>query len=173
MVQLLRAYIRICLLRLGPQDLPASPFLLQLAAVAMLLSGTLMLGLDLGAFTPALLGVLVDMVASAVLIYLGLRLAGKANRLVQALSAIYGTAAIFQLIAIPILLVIGDDPTQSPVGQLAVLLYLGLLMLSLTVLGHILRHALDTPLWSGVMLAIFYWLLFNSLLSGLGIVSSS
>jgi len=171
MIPLLRAYRQICLLRLGPQDLPASRFLLQLAAVAMLLSGTLMLALDLGAFIPALLGVLVDMAASALLLYLGLRLIGRERRLVQSLSAIYGTAAILQLIAIPILLVIGDDPAASPLGQVAVLLYLGLLMLSLAVLGHILRHTFDTPLWAGVMLAIFYWLLFNSLLGGLGIVS--
>jgi hypothetical protein len=171
MMPLLRAYLQICLLRLGPQDLPASAFLLQLAAVAMLASGTLMLALDLGALIPALLGVLLDMVASAALLYLGLQVIGQLPRFVQSLSAIYGTAALLQLVAIPILLLIGDNPGESVLAQLAVLLYLGLLMLSLAILGHILSNTFDMPMWGGVMLAISYWLLFNSLLGGLGIVS--
>lgn len=161
---LLAAYLRLCLLRIPPQELPASRFLLQMAAVALLISGVLALSVSDGVTPQVVLAVLLDMLLTYGLLQLGLRLVRKPRRLTQALSATFGCSALIQLVSIPLALLIGGDPGEDLVSQLAVALYLLLVVWSLAVMAHILRHTLDLPFWGGLMIAVGYWLLINDLL---------
>lgn len=168
MLKLLQAYLSLILLRLGPQDLPASRFLLQFSAVATVLSGCLMLSLKDGLTIGILLIVAVDLGLSTTLIYLGLRITGKTARLSQTLSALFGSSAMIQMMTIPLILLIGADPVDSQTSQFALLIFMLLLAWSLTVIGHILRHAMDFPVWVGLTLAIGYWIFINDFIHFLG-----
>ena len=158
MLQLLRAFLDICLLRRRPQDLPASMFLLYLTLAGHLLTGLLV---SLASHPPAsalLLGLsdtllLVGLTAS--LLYVNQLQA----RFQQTLTALAGSGTLLSLVALPLtfwwfaLRAVGEDPTMPAVLLLVIVVW------SLVVMGHILRHALSAPLIIGLVVAvIFYWI---------------
>ena len=147
---LLRAWFEICLLRMAPQQMPASPWLLGLAVILYLLAGILV-ALPGSGWSMALLLSLLDLGVMVALTALVLRLTGKPARFNQTLSARAGTGALLTLLALPLVLMQLD-----PVPAWAGVLWLVLLFWSLTVRGHILRHALDIPLSMGLLLSAGY-----------------
>lgn len=76
MKRLLNVFVDICLLRAGPQDLPASGFLMLWAAVLGLVTGTISIVDDIGGPINALLAQLMDLVLLMVLLRLGLEFKG-------------------------------------------------------------------------------------------------
>jgi len=99
---LLIRFIEICLLRAGPQDLPASSVLL-VATLAVYSMAGLLLSLLNTTLAYALLLTIVDMLLLAGLLYLVLLLRTRTTRFVQALTALAGTGAILEMSAWPVL----------------------------------------------------------------------
>lgn len=158
MDRLLRRFADICLLRAGPQDLPASRFLLGLSAGAYLLAGVLISLQNLNVLQAALL-VLVDAALLALLLFLVLWIRDRLARLLQTLTAFFGAGALLELVAWPILAwqqhaLSGE--TVTPALLAASLLLWVWLFWNLMVIGHILRHALSTLLPVGVALGLLY-----------------
>ena len=166
MKALVHYFIELCLLRKGPQDLPASTTLLQVLLLVYLGVGVLVgaaTGQGLGV---ALLQTLVDLAFLLGLLYAGLRLVGRLPRLVQAASALVGSGALLSLLVlVPLGMASGGD--ESEMTGFAALLFLALLAWSILVTGHILRHTLDLPLVQGALIAVAYNLLAYSLLGAL------
>lgn len=165
---LFRAFFNICLLKKGPQDLPLSR---ELLALCLLLYTAVNILLALTTTTPARAiasGVLETALVSVLTIII-LRLSRHPGRWVQTLIALTGTGCILGIMALPLfagsLLFDSGELLQA----LLVILYLILIIWSLAIMGHILRHALDTTMGVGVVFAITY-ILITSLLIG-GIVS--
>jgi len=158
MGRLLQRVFDICLLRAGPQDLPASRFLLVLGVLAYAAVGMVMStqNLDIG---QAVLLVALDGALLAGLLFALLWARDLLERYQQTLTALFGTGAILQLAALPILswqqAGLGDD-TISPALMAASLLLWMWLLWDLIVIGHILRHTLSTRLPIGVLLALAY-----------------
>ena len=157
MRELLVALRDICLLRMGPQDLPYAPNLLvTLIALNLLLDVTVgwLLGLAGAAITGSLLGVLVILGG----VWLLLRMRGFEARFVQAATAISGAALLFSILAIPAnvaLTPMPKDPELFSSGQkLALFMAMLLGAWSLAVTAHILRHALQRPFWIALLLAV-------------------
>lgn len=159
-------FIELCLLRKGPQDLPASMTLLQVLSLIYLGVGVLVgaaTGQGLGV---ALLQTLVDLAFLLGLLYVGLRLRGRLPRLVQAASALVGSGALLSLLVlVPLGMASGGEDAEMT--GFAALLFLALLAWSIVVTGHILRHTLDLPLVQGALIAVAYNLLAYSLLGAL------
>jgi hypothetical protein len=155
---LVRTLLDIALLRLGPQDLPDSRFLLGLTLTAHALS-VLLLSLAVHSVASSFLAGVVD-TAVLVLLTLTLLYAQKLQqRLVQTLSALAGTGALLGFLALV--------PTwwwflaERSGGDRALpwLLLLLLVVWSLLVMGHVLRHALSANLGIGLAVAaVFYWI---------------
>jgi hypothetical protein len=154
---LLSAFIQVCLLRRAPQDLPASAFLLYLTLGLHALSGTLLAlayqplpwALGLGAFDTAVLALL-----TASLLYLS----GRAARLQKSLTALAGSGAL--LGAVALLPTWWWMAAQASGGDLSLpaLTMLVLVVWSIVVTGHVLRHSLSAPLPVGLGVAVvFYW----------------
>jgi hypothetical protein len=154
---LLHAFLQVCLLRSGPQDLPSSGFLLLAALVLHALSGV---GLALAyQSVAAALGVgITDTVLLAVMTGSLLYLQRHPERVGQTLTALAGTGFLLGVLALV--------PTwwwtlaRAAGGDVSVpaLLLLGLIVWSILVMGHILRHALSAPLPVGLVAAVaFYW----------------
>ncbi len=155
---------RLMLLRAGPQDLPAAPGVLQIAVVLYLL-GTigklLLINPFLAAFAQALL--------SIVVLWAYLRVILNARkipeRFTQTFSALLLTSALIGIFMLgplsaltPMLLQIaeGGDIENLEVPAMAAYAWLGLSIWGLTLAGHIFRHALDTSLGIGIMVALGY-----------------
>lgn len=155
MLQLIRAWFDICLLRRAPQELPASNYLLGLAlccyaAVSLLVSA------QNYEFPRALLLAGVDLGLLAGFIWLLLYLQGKVTRFNQTLSAMAGTGSIMGLIALPLLVMAGPETVSGPVPASLVSVWLLLLLWNLFVMAHIFRHALSTTFLVGFGFSILY-----------------
>ena len=152
MQALIRFFWQLCLLRRGPQDLPASPPLLGLMAVTNGLVGVLG-SLDyFGTPGRAMAASLLDTLLVAGLVYATLGFAGHRPRFVQTLTAVYGVGVLFgavMLVAQSLVGALGALPLVALIN----LIVLGWLHLAL---GHVLRHALEMDLWAGIAIAVGY-----------------
>ena len=158
MTDIPRTVFHICLLRAGPQDLPASPTLLGLAFGACVFAIWMVSAPGLGAANAAWLAV-TDIVIIVVLAHFALWVRNFPNRQVQTLTALFATGALFGLIGWPLIQwreALGDQ-IEDIVRPTILLLVLTLW--NLAVIGHILRHALSTSLFNGILLAILYMMI--------------
>lgn len=156
MGKLIGRFIDICLLRAGPQDLPASSALLALTLLAYIASGVVVLlpGAD---FSSAVGQALVDALLLAALVRLVLGWRGYPGRFEQTLAALAGSGAFLGLIAWPLVVSIyRTDAQESLAVAFQTLLLLALFCWTLVVIGHILRHALSTTYAAGVLFAAVY-----------------
>jgi Na+/melibiose symporter-like transporter len=158
MTRILRTVLDICLLRAGPQDLPASPALFGPALLAYVATSWLLSATELGR-TNALWLVATDVVLLVVLVHFVLRVRNFPKRQHQTLIALLTCGALFGLIGWPLLQwrsVVADE-TQALL--LPTSLLMALTLWNLTVTGHILRHALSTSLFNGIVLSVIYMLI--------------
>ena len=151
-----RLYAEIAVFRRGPEDLPVSALLLLLTIVAFLL-----VTLGLGSVMPVTAGNRIDLLALSAVFLLAcywvvLRLAGRPERFLQTLTAIFG----FQLMIAPINVgfralfqrYATSDPLSLPVWFM--LLGVILFVWTLAINGRILRSATGWPLFSCVALVV-------------------
>ena len=153
---LLRCFAEICLLRAGPQYLPASTFLLAAALTVYGFAG-LFLSLVNTTFFGALLMVMVDILLLIAFAYVILRVRVMTARFVQTLTALAGTGAILEFVAWPALVWQQLSATADGGGVMIPSLLLWVwLFWSIAVVGHILRHALSTTFTAGALLSLLY-----------------
>ena len=166
MLALFNLFLDICLLRKGPQDMPASMSLVKMCLLAYGLSGLLVLLVSTPA-PVALLQILLDIALLSGSLYLGLILGRHPKRFEQTLSALTGTGSLMGLLALPLMIWIvgqgsGGDTT------LPSLLMLVLMAWSIAVMAHILRHAFETSIWLGALYALGYTFLSWTLTGWIG-----
>lgn len=159
----LRRLLDVCLLRAGPQDLPYSRDFMILTMAGSLGAGLLAVGI-LEETRFALLELVLTYLFTVAFLYAVLSFRGFTGRFIQTASAVFGADAIITLVALPALHAASGAGAERPVTGLA-MLALGLW--NLAVLGHILRHALDTILPVGVLVALSY-VIGSLLLVGMG-----
>ena len=155
MQQLALLFWQICLLKKGPQDVPAAGLLL---AILLLLS----LILDMFSFrlispeTDMFNNLLVSVIYSALVIAataILLLLFGYRQRTLQTLNALFGAGLVVALCSFPVLLALYDRFDEP--GALGIVLLL-LQLWHLLVMAHILRHALSVSFILGGMLSFGY-----------------
>ena len=164
MLRLLQLFMDICLLRGKPQDLPSSKFLFGLTLGASLLASLPALTLNLGGPMPAIMAGIMDIFLTIVFLRGGLYILEKDGRFQQTATAIFGAGVILNVIALPLEVTLASVAEGATLPPMAGLLYLGLVVWSLVILGHILRHALDTRLGFGIGIAVLYYILISLLL---------
>ncbi|MFZ1642793.1 MAG: hypothetical protein WAV07_15445 [Candidatus Contendobacter sp.] len=163
---LFELFLDICLFRKGPQDVPAGMALLKLCLLGYGLSGLLAL-LPSTSAPVALLQVLLDLALLAGPLHLALLVRRHPRRFEQTLSALTGTGTLMGLLVLPLM---GWIVRQGSEGdtQLPALLLLGLMAWSVAIMAHILRHALDIPVWVGTLYALGYTFLSWTLTGWIG-----
>ncbi len=164
MGKLIGRFIDICLLRAGPQDLPASSTLLVLSLLAYIASGVIVL-LPSTSFGSAVAQALVDTLLLAGLLRLVLQWRGFSSRFDQTLTALAGAGAFQGMIAWPLVASIYHADAEGLVAPFQSLLLLALFVWTLVVIGHILRHALSTSYAAGFLFGSVYVMLSMGLLS--------
>lgn len=148
---LLRLFWDICQFRKGPQDAPASQTLLQLSVAAYFVVSLLQTLLE-NEWQDGLLQVPLQALILLAFVWVSLTAAGKPNRLLQTLTAMFATDALLSCFALPLQVLLQINPEASLV-HLAMLL---LMLWHMGVIGHILHHALSQSLAIGVALAFVY-----------------
>ena len=149
---LLKVFIEICMFRKGPQDLPASRFLLGLTLFMNVLASVFLASLEVD-LTRALLQSLVAPAILALFVYGLLTLFTRGNRFMQTLTAAMACDALITGLAIPLVFVSLAFPGMRT--QAGLLLF-GLMLWGIAVIGHIVRQALETPYLTGLILALTY-----------------
>lgn len=159
MTKLVWLLLQICGLQKGPQDLPFQkmlPWVLALGLLATMLVFQMRSDFTVLLIPLALLSIAVDY---WLLLFL-LRVTNKEKRLNQTLSALFGTQIVIGLITIPILWPVMDmleaiaaDPSFQPDGGLMLAAFC-VAVWNLLVFGHIIRHAIDTTLGKGALIAL-------------------
>jgi hypothetical protein len=155
MQALLKAFWDIALWRRDPSHLPDSLTLVLVAATAYAAMSAVQSWMLYGA-DKLLARTAADLVLLVLLIWLVLAVTGRQHRLKQTLGAALGTGALLSPFVILLLAV------RQPAGDhygLALLVWGGSIAVILWyvfVLGHILRSALDTVLFTGVAIAVTY-----------------
>jgi hypothetical protein len=152
--QLLRVYIDIIMLRRGPQDLPASQFLMLSALLLYLASGLALFLTHVPTFAGASAELTVAVLIEAGFFLAMLAVAGKMLRARQTLSALWGSGALLTFAGLPLHIWMQAQPQEAAAAALPGLGLLLLLVLSLVVAGHILREALEIPLPAGILLVL-------------------
>ncbi len=152
---LAKAFLDICLLRKGPQDLPRSSALLLVSAFAYACIDVLLTA-QARSIPESLLVTLLDMCFLMAVSYLILRQHRVVDRWTQTMTALFGTGVILGLFIFP--LVFGGGQIQYPDGlqQIILLLFLIMVVWNVAVLAHIVRNAISTSIGIGVLIAIFY-----------------
>ncbi len=161
MLAITRPFVEMCLLRLAPQDLPASPLLLGIALAAHTGLGTLITTLYYPLFTAVAVSVTGTLLLG-LLAFVLLSVRGLVERFPQTYAAFAGTGAVLEAIALPLVALLeSDEPTGAPsaAGVILTIPWLALLVWSWVVSGHILRHALSVHLTAGIGISMaFFWL---------------
>jgi hypothetical protein len=157
MSRLILFWFDICLLRAGPQDLPASRELLGLSMASYTLASFL---LSLPGYPLVAAGQLALMDASLVVVFAAtvLYLTGKMARLAQTLTALFGTGTLLGLIALPVIQLLASGQEAVQPSLLAGVLWLLLFGWNILVVAHIMRHALSVNLPAATGIAILYTL---------------
>jgi len=158
MLQLIRAWFDICLLRKAPQELPASAYLLGLALCCYGMVSVLVSSQSYP-FIQALLLAAVDLGLLVLFVWSLLYLQRKTARINQTLSALAGTGSLMGVFALPLLLAIGPETAAEPVPVPLLSLWLLLLFWNLLVMAHIVRHALSSSFAIGFGISLLYALL--------------
>jgi hypothetical protein len=160
---LLKAFIDIALRRQGPEQLPASGFLLGIAAATFFLadlSGYLLSDLQLQQIVSlSLIGPLY-LAAFTVLV---LRIHQQRVRTVQTLSALFGVGAIFNLAQVALAVVASSLPEHEDLNLMVSVAWLAIVVLNVSAFGYILQRALDRDTVSGVVLSLIYFVTFFSM----------
>ena len=158
MATLARLFVDIALWRRGPQDLPAVGILLPLTIGAYVA-----FSIALGELLPSLRSgwstqVLADTAFIAAWYWLVLLFARRRERYVQTAAALFGLQTVLaapSIVSTWLLQRLAHDTQWLPiayVGAIAVLLWL------LAAIGHVLRAALERPLWFCLILAFLQML---------------
>lgn len=161
MYELVLLFFQISIFQKGPQDVPATRFVLKLLLPIYVAINYLILLLN-GVASTAPLQILADFTLMVLFYWPLLYFAGKTARFPQTLAAIIGCDIIVNFFALPAIATL-----NSHANSLAYFAMFGLLLWHWLISGHILRHALDRPLFFGLGLALLYIMLSSQVMAAL------
>ena len=154
MLTLITFFLDLCLLRRAPQDLPASDALFWVTLAADLCAGLLVgLASDMGLGLSLIQGA-TELALLLGLLHIGLYFTGRLGRFTQSATALLGTGALISLIAVLPLALHPTGSEDSDAATLGAVLLLALVVWSIVVTGHIVRHTFNLTLGQGVGVAL-------------------
>jgi hypothetical protein len=161
--QFLRICLDIVLWRRGPQDLPASTLLLAIAAAVYVAVSAVQLALLGETAATWFFFIVVDPLLLAGWVWLVLRLYGHRERYLQTASAVFGTGALLGLVLyLPLQFIItglGFEATSGVAQAFALVL----VVVFALVTGRIIKLATDSNMFTGIAVALTYFLVVNYL----------
>lgn len=161
MYELSLLFFKIAIFQKGPQDVPASPFVLRVVLPIYVVVNGLILFIN-GAMSTAVLQIAVDFAMIVLFCWPLLYFSGKPQRFPQTLAAMVGTDSVISFCALPAIATL-----NSHANDLAYFAMLALVLWHWLVSGHIMKHALDRSLFFGLGLALLYIMLSSQIMAAL------
>ncbi len=158
MYLLAKNFFDLAMLRLAPQQLPASGFLLGLVMVSFLVIEMVGYYVTTANWRLSFVVTVVDIGLMALFAKAALDFISRSNRMLKTLVALYGAGAVVQFLSIPFVAVFVRSAAAENF-QLANFAFLALLFFAgwqVLVNGHIYRHALKVKLGWGVIIALVF-----------------
>lgn len=152
---LFRAFFNICLLRTGPQDLPRSNELLIVCLFIYSVINTVFFLLS-ESFMDAVLAGVIESFLLVLITVAVLKINNTSQRWVQTVTALSGTGCLMALLALPVYYGITLDNLAVTYHAALLTLYIALAMWNISIMGHILRHAMDSVFGFGIVIAFVY-----------------
>ncbi|MDM8567766.1 hypothetical protein QUF74_19230 [Candidatus Halobeggiatoa sp. HSG11] len=159
------AFFDICRLRSGPQDLPTSKIFLVITLIFYTIIGFILPLIQIS-LTTAILSAIVDTALLVILVGSLLYFASHSARIIQTLTALAGTNALFGIPVISLFLVNRNNFTNeefvqniSNIDFMLLLLFYAVIMWNFIVYSHILRNSLEIPMVASLTLTILISLL--------------
>lgn len=145
----------ICLLRQGPQIFPRSwSLFVVMLAVYILVDAILFVAQGIRDYQ-VVYQTLFDCALLVAFLAVVLGVWQKFERFNQTAVALFGSSAIIMMAAVPVSWV-ATLPNPTAVHMVVDALIYGILAWSILVIAHVIRHALDTKLFIGILLAGSY-----------------
>lgn len=167
MQALIRFFIELCLLRRTPQQLPASDALFVLMLAADLVAG-LLVGIVAGQhWWASLTQGTAELALMLLILWLALSLIKHPGRFLQAATALLGTGALIGVLALVPLAMNPSGTLTSDLAALGAVLFLALVIWSLIITGHILRHTFEITLGQGTAIAVAFEVFSVAMISAL------
>lgn len=152
MINWIKFFIQLCLLKAAPQDAPSSKSVLYLSVTFYFLVG-LFITLQTQEWVQSIVTASIQTGLIIFITNLILWIRKTPERFTQAMTALMGTGAVIGLVALPILnLITNTGGTESS----ASILWIVLIVWETAVMGHILRHTMDLPFIAGIGMALVY-----------------
>lgn len=151
-VSVLRILFSVMLLKLGPEDVPGSPRLLQQIIIVNLISAIVALSARYDASTILYSSVL-DLVLLLGFCYLLLLALNRLPRFIQTATALCGVGIFFHLLLWPLLLPATGEGADESLQTLIGVLMLLLISWELLVIAHIFRRAIESSMTSAIALS--------------------
>jgi hypothetical protein len=164
-LQFLRIFLDIVLWRRGPQDLPASQLLVWLTLAAYVTVSVVQLALLDEPVKTWFFFLVVDPVLLMAWVWLVLKLFGHPERYVQTVSAVLGTGALLGLVIYLPLQFVVPPAAEGQGAPLAQVIGFALVAMFALVTGRIIKLATDSSLFTGIGVALTYFLVINFLLA--------
>lgn len=158
MKTIVRTCWEICLLRQGPQVFPRSWSLFAVMLATYLVTDAMLFVAQGVRGFPVVCETLLDTALLIGFFILVLAVWRKHGRFNQTAAALFGTGVLIMIAALPLSLAATLLPASPVVEVSKVLLYV-ILIWSILIIGHVTRHALDTGLFIGILIAGTYTLL--------------
>ncbi|HES75632.1 MAG TPA: hypothetical protein ENO09_01340 [bacterium] len=154
---LLRQLIELCLLRIGPEDLPGDARLPWFLAAGYVLSGGLLFMADEG-FAAGMMQAALDAALLAGFVWAALKMREHPERFNQTYAALMGISLVISLLSWPLF---SAAPAEIAANELhpAQIGLLALLLWSLIAQGQVLRRALEVSAGMGLLLIFVYFML--------------
>ncbi len=150
MYQLLKLFYDICLLKKGPQDIPASNWLFRVVLIVCIFVDFLVLILSTDLFS-AILQTFVEIVLTLGLTWVILYTVKKQFRFEQTVCALMATDILISLLALPAIAIL----VNGGAGSIFIVIIL-LMIWHWVVSGHIFTHALEQSFGFGLGVAFLY-----------------
>lgn len=163
MVRLLNTFVDICLLRVGPQQLPASISLLVATLAAYVMVGIVLARPLLPGLDPRLFAA-IDTLLLLGFIWFALSFKGYYRRFIQTATAFAGTNVLLNAIAWLLLSWQARLAAQGVANELPALLLLAHLVWHVAVISNIVRHALSVSLAWGWGISLLYLFVYTLLI---------
>jgi len=164
MLTIIRAFLDIALLRLGPEDLPASGFLLGAALVVYTVVQIPLTWIVFQVPQSVMITLLVDVVLLVGGLWVLLRLTGFPSRFGQTLTALLGTGALLSVLSLPFNIWSASvaGMAQRPAAPSAAIL--AIVLWSFVINGHILGRAISRSFAIGLLISIAYFFIHMTVL---------
>ncbi len=156
MIELLRLYGQIALLRRGPQDLPASPLLLALTVLGYFAVNALVCALLQPIQGQWLLYLAIDIVLLLAWYAVLLRTTKRSERFLQTATAIFGYQALLSPMILALVSVVQrfNQQTEASWLLLATIVAMALLIWFIVAAANIVKAALDWTLSTSVVIVV-------------------